>query len=161
MFSGLSIGTELVIYALVALISPLFTHAIWKSLNKNGVEHAFVEIRFEHWAIAQYSFSVLMIGLIVLDRLVDKLEAALPLDSWLQTNVFLFYLVILIISTICLFGFLKHKLRTMNADLRESWCRFLIRVSHLPVMGFQVPLRLGLVGDYLLNRRDDSPPLYE
>ena len=120
LFPELETKLLLIIYGLVLVISPVFTYSIGRMLNRNGVKHAFGEIRFEHWGIVQFSVSALIVSLISLNMLSDYLESTLPLDSRFGDKVFLVYLAILVISPLWLFMYLKKKMRKMNADITSA-----------------------------------------
>lgn len=103
----------------VFILAPIFTYFLGRVLNKTVVKHVFGDIRFEHWGIIQLAIVGLIVSLVLLNELVDFLEATLPLGSWFGQNVFLFYLATLVISPIWLFIYLKKKIRKMNVDLRD------------------------------------------
>lgn len=111
---------SLIICGFVFVTSPIFTYGVGKILNRNGVKHAFGEIRFEHWGFVQFAVATLIVGLITLNASMENLESALPLGSWLRDKIFLIYLAVLLISPFWLFIYLKKKMRKMNPDLTNT-----------------------------------------
>lgn len=98
-----------------AVLSPVFAYLVGRWLNRNGIEHLFCEIRFEHWGIIE----LVVGGLVVLGMALEQVQDLLGFGSWLSQNLLLIYLGAVVVVPVWLFSFIrKHK--RLDAELQAA-----------------------------------------